>query len=277
VDGPDLGALVRARGPLPVAEACEFVRQIAAGLQHAHEKGMVHRDLKPANLLVARPTASAPMTVKIADFGLPKASAAAGEFAAPELLGTKAKTATAVDHRADLYSLGRVFHFLLTGQAGGEPLPLVQVRPDVPPDVAAIVHRLLAKNPDARFASAAELLRSLGSACVPLALPVDGAVNFDLSVPPVRHDRDSEGYLTGGKAGPSASAASPWAEITARTERDAETPPPRRDETPTPLPRKVKAPGHGEPVPLWMTAALLVGMVLMCVLGILVAVKLFAK
>src|SRR6185312_15979620 len=110
----------------------------------AHERGMVHRDIKPANLLVARPTPSAPPMVKIADFGLPKTSQGPTDFAAPELAGA----ATPADHRADLYSLGGVFYFLLTGRPpGAHPVPVGQVRPDVPADVAAAVHRLLAKHP----------------------------------------------------------------------------------------------------------------------------------
>src|SRR5438094_486202 len=55
VEGTDLARLVKERGPLPVAQACEFIRQAALGLQHAHEKGMVHRDVKPHNLMVTRP------------------------------------------------------------------------------------------------------------------------------------------------------------------------------------------------------------------------------
>ena len=107
VDGPSLDALVRQRGPLPVAEACEFVRQTAVGLQHALDMGMVHGDIKPANLLVARPTPAAPLTVKIADYGVPKAVRGPTDFAAP---------AGETDRRADLYSLGGAFYFLLTGR-----------------------------------------------------------------------------------------------------------------------------------------------------------------
>src|SRR5581483_3759866 len=71
VDGPSLEALVRERGPLPVAEAGALIRQAAAGLDHAHAKGMVHRAIQPANLLVARPSKAVPESVvKIADFGI---------------------------------------------------------------------------------------------------------------------------------------------------------------------------------------------------------------
>ena len=302
VDGPDLGAVVRARGPLPVADACEFIRQIAIGLEYAHAKGLAHSDLKPANLLVTRPTPSAPPVVKIADFGLPKTSPGASEFAAPELLGPHAKSAGAAgcagsttgaasaaerggaptrpaDHRSDLYSLGRVFYFMLTGRAGRETLPIVQLRPDVPSEVAAVVHRLLAPNPDDRFASATELLLQLDAACVPLAIPMEGeaGVNFDLPLPPVQPGRGS-GYLTGRQPQSAETpSADTWAQITAATESASNTVPVNSDETPVPQPRKPVLPGHGEPVPLWMTAALVVGVVLLCLLGIGVAVKILAK
>src|SRR5262245_316038 len=67
VDGIDLRNRVKQSGPLPVVEACEYIRQAALGLQHAHERGLVHRDIKPANLLVARPNGNNGATVKILD------------------------------------------------------------------------------------------------------------------------------------------------------------------------------------------------------------------
>src|SRR5207244_1425362 len=73
VDGPNLDQLVRARGPLAVGQACDFIRQAAQGLQCAHVNGMVHRDIKPANILVQRRAADgSPGLVKISDFGLSK-------------------------------------------------------------------------------------------------------------------------------------------------------------------------------------------------------------
>ena len=278
VDGPNLDALVRTRGPLPAAEACEYVRQAAAGLQHAHEKGMVHRDVKPTNLLVARPTPSAGPAVKIADFGIPKAPAGTSAFAAPEARG-----AGPVDHRADLYSLGAVLYFLLTGHApGAAPVPVGQLRPDVPPEVGAVVHRLLAPDPAARFASAAELLVHLDAACVPVAIPVDDVVSFELPAYPVRPGQDS-GYLSGRAQSSDIHVAaspdeSPWAQLTDEAVSAGDTVPLELIDTPesTPQPYTAK-PRHGEPVPLWMTAGLLVGVVLLCLAGIGLVVKLAAK
>jgi serine/threonine-protein kinase len=289
VDGPNLDDLVRHSGPLPVAEACEFVRQTASGLQHAHEKGMIHRDIKPTNLLVARPTPAAPLAIKIADFGIPKTLSTAGpsDSAAPEARGTGPGL---VDGRADLYSLGCVFYFLLTGRPpGAVPVPVGQLRPDVAPEVAVIVHRLLAPSPAMRFTSAAELLLHLDAACVPVAIPMD-EVNFDFPYP--GHPGHDSGFYFGGNPPPGsgphtplgsgafavptpAPEPSPWAQITEAVAE--ETKPFDLDVTPAPPPHKTKPKpkqtGHGEPVPLWRTITLLVSTVLLCVLCLVMIVK----
>lgn len=194
VDGPNLEQLVKQRGPLPVGVVCDFIRQAANGLQHAHEVGMVHRDIKPANLLVQRPTSSsanAYCSVKILDFGLARLQSwgpgkPGGESimaAENTVLGTpdflspeQARNMHSVDIRSDLYSLGCTMHYLLTGKTvfpGGttleklvrhsttEPPPIEALRPDVSPPVAAIYRRLMAKKPDHRFQTPAELAATL--------------------------------------------------------------------------------------------------------------------
>ncbi|QJW94022.1 serine/threonine-protein kinase [Frigoriglobus tundricola] len=289
VDGPNLEALVRQRGPLPVAQACEFVRQTAAGLHHAHEKGLVHRDLKPTNLMVVRPTPSAPLTVKIADFGVPKDGTEPTAYSAPEL--SEAAAAPAAP-RADLYALGGVFYFLLTGRPpeGDGTVPLSQCRPDVPPEVAAIVHRLLERSPALRVGSAEELLYDLDAVCVPVAVPLDGAVDFDAPAPLPYPGQDT-GYLTGRNAIPtdvvhplpgsgayslSDAVPSPWEQIT--NESDGDTMPLEPDATPTPRTmRRPKPTGRGESVPLWVTASLLVSIVLVCLMSIGAIAKMLLK
>ena len=72
VEGLDLAKMVKARGPLPVAHACNYIHQAALGLQHAHEQGMVHRDIKPSNLMLTRQGDRA--AIKVLDFGLAKVS-----------------------------------------------------------------------------------------------------------------------------------------------------------------------------------------------------------
>jgi serine/threonine protein kinase len=190
VEGTDLGRLVRRNGPLPVAHACEYIRQAALGLQHAFECGLVHRDLKPSNLLLE----SGHERIKILDLGLASLSFAeqgrsrTGLTETGSFLGTpdyiapeQAADPTTADIRADLYSLGCTLYHLLSGTPpfpGGTmahklnrhqleaPPPISHARPDVPADVAAIVHRLLEKSPDDRFQTPLELAQALASVAV---------------------------------------------------------------------------------------------------------------
>jgi serine/threonine protein kinase/WD40 repeat protein len=186
VEGISLARLVKERGPLPVAEACDYVRQAALGLQHAHERGMVHRDVKPDNLmLVASPVASAPGVVKVLDFGLATLTAERGggltsanvvmgtpDYMAPE----QAEDPRTADGRADVYSLGCTLYYLLTGSVPypeatsllkilahrEQPVPAIrQVRPDVSPELSAIVVRLLAKKPEDRYQTPGEVAAAL--------------------------------------------------------------------------------------------------------------------
>jgi serine/threonine protein kinase len=195
VAGLTLQRLVEESGPLSVAHACEVIRQSALGLQHAADQALVHRDIKPSNLMVvARPGEPLPPRpiVKILDMGVarlyqlrdvPEESLTTltrdgvvigtPDYIAPEQLEDPHRA----DIRADLYSLGCTFYFLLTGKVpfpGGTlvqkldrqrwqtPVSVDQLRPEVPRGVAAVVRRLLAKHPDDRYASPGELAGALG-------------------------------------------------------------------------------------------------------------------
>lgn len=189
VDGPTLRERVARDGPLPVEEWIRLLRQAADALAHAHERGLVHRDLKPANLMLTRDG-----QLKILDFGLahlhaPQATAddltepgqcmGTYDYVAPE----QADDARQADARSDLYSLGCTFYQLLTGRppfagrsalsklqahASEAPVPLGERRPDVPPELAAVIDRLMAKDPADRFPSAVALREAL-DALVPTA------------------------------------------------------------------------------------------------------------
>jgi serine/threonine-protein kinase len=183
VEGLSLQALVSRHGPLPVATACHYARQVAFGLQNAHEMGFVHRDIKPANLLVDRLG-----VVKILDLGLVRSEADAASGLTRQLdnksiLGTadyvapeQAVDSSRVDIRVDIYSLGATLYFLLAGrplfpdgrtaqklvwQQIKEPTPIDQLRPEVPPELADVVHKMLAKKPVDRFATPAEVFDAL--------------------------------------------------------------------------------------------------------------------
>jgi Tol biopolymer transport system component len=197
VEGQSLARLVAEGGPLPVREACAYVRQAALGLQHAHEQGMVHRDIKPANLMLT-PSGQ----VKVLDFGLARfamesgpalAEAAAETGPAPGesgsltqagmVMGTpdyiapeQARDAHAADVRADIYSLGCTLYDLLAGHAPfpegtavekvlahaeGKPRPLAAVRKEVPARLARVVEKMMAKDPGHRYQTPAEVAQAL--------------------------------------------------------------------------------------------------------------------
>ncbi len=177
VDGLDLAKLVEAKGPLPVASACNYIYQAALGLQHAHELSMVHRDIKPSNLMLMHQGSRA--VVKVLDFGLAKVRSEGAsdrgltyegqmlgtpDFIAPEQIGD----ARQADIRADIYSLGCTLYYLLTGHPpfkasnlydilqahhSMDALPLNLARPEVPVELAALVATMMAKEPDRRFQS----------------------------------------------------------------------------------------------------------------------------
>lgn len=276
VDGHDIEMLIRQRGPRPVAEACELVRQAAAGLDHAHAQGITHGDLKPTNLLVTQPsqTLLGPV-VKVADFGLARLqthstgtplpgaiSPRHADYAAPELTFLP----SSADHRADLYSLGAIFYFLLTGQPpfpGGtaaqkahrhqreQPARIERLRPDVPPPVAALLHQLLAKQPEARPQSAAEVIERLDNSAA-----AAGSVCFDIMPEHTFGGPGSSGYLV---AVPLASV-SPWEQITDRAEAPAE---------PTPT--------VSQPTPHWAVGTLALGMLAACLAAIVGLVNAMGK
>jgi urea transport system substrate-binding protein len=183
--GTDLSRLVKKTGPLAVADACEWARQAATGLQYIHERGLVHRDIKPSNLFLVDQR-----RVKILDLGLAvlrnESSPQKGLTEKGQILGTldymapeQWEDSRAVDIRADIYSLGCTLYHLLAGKPpfGGDeyptlmkqmwahaqaPLPpLREHRPEVPPGVVTVIERMLAKKPDDRFAAPAEVAASL--------------------------------------------------------------------------------------------------------------------
>ncbi|MFO0910501.1 MAG: family 16 glycoside hydrolase [Isosphaeraceae bacterium] len=185
VDGLDLSRMVKAKGPLPVAHACNFIHQAALGLEHAHEEGLIHRDIKPGNLMLSR-KGTKPI-VKILDFGLAKATREekvdSGLTSEGQALGTpdfiapeQILDAQKADIRADIYSLGGTLYYLLTGRPPFKANSLYDiyqahisrdadllnlVRPEVPAELAALVSKMMAKDPSRRFQTPAEVAKAI--------------------------------------------------------------------------------------------------------------------
>ncbi len=191
VEGQNLADYLAAKGPLPVVEACEVIRQAALGLQHAHERGMVHRDIKPNNLMR---TASG--RTKVLDFGLARFACEPGHATegsepttaahltgAGSVLGTadymapeQARDSHEADRRSDIYSLGCTLYHLLTNRppfpegtapeklrrhSSDVPHRLSALRPETPPGLVRIVDRMMAKRPEDRYQTAAEVAVAL--------------------------------------------------------------------------------------------------------------------
>ena len=185
VEGLDLSRLVKAKGPLPVSNACNYIHQAALGLQHAREIGMVHRDIKPSNLMLAKQGNRG--VIKVLDFGLAKVKSEGAEDGGlthdGQMLGTpeyvapeQIRDARRADIRADIYSLGCTFYCLLTGsppfQADNlyeilqahhsmDALPLNLARPEVPIELAALVAKMMAKEPERRFQTPKDVAQAL--------------------------------------------------------------------------------------------------------------------
>ena len=177
VPGRSCAELLREHGHLDVEEAVETVAQACRGLDYAHRNGVVHRDVKPGNLLVTPEG-----VVKLADFGIAKATEQSSITQVGSVLGTAAYLAPEQARgetsgpRSDLYSLGVVAYQLLSGRLPYEaaslselalkqqrelPSPLEELNPEVPPALAQAISIALALEPEGRYESASEMERAM--------------------------------------------------------------------------------------------------------------------
>lgn len=178
VQGADLAAVLRREGRLPVARALSIARQIAQGLQAAHEVGVVHRDLKPANVMLDEDDSAV-----IMDFGIARSTAGGGGTMLGAVVGTleymspEQAKAQPADHRADIYALGLIIYDMLVGQRHARhaesavaelmermqnaPPPLGSSDPTIPEPVERVVTRCLQPDPAFRYQTTRELVSDL--------------------------------------------------------------------------------------------------------------------
>jgi eukaryotic-like serine/threonine-protein kinase len=200
VQGTNLREYIERKGPPEMPLALAIMRQSAQAVGAAGESGLVHRDIKPENLLLTRKG-----QVKVADFGLCRDKEGPAlnltqpgvTMGTPMYMSPEQVQGYALDHRSDLYSLGVTFYHMLAGSppfraesaialalkhVRDEPVSLKVHRPDLPPELVALVMKLLAKDPSERYPSAAELLRdisrikeALNASSVPLSVTMPPA------------------------------------------------------------------------------------------------------
>ncbi len=197
VRGASLQKRIDSQGPLPLKDTLRIGAQIAAGLAAAHEQGLVHRDIKPANILLEEGVER----VTITDFGLARAvddasMTCSGVIAGtPQYMSPEQARGEPIDARSDLFSLGGVLYAMCTGRspfraettygvlhriANDKPTPVCEVNTDVPVWLGHLIERLMAKRPEDRFESAAQVAELLEGCLAhvqqPAAMPLPEAV-----------------------------------------------------------------------------------------------------
>jgi serine/threonine-protein kinase len=296
--GPDFAEVVKVRGALPVSEACDYIIQAAEAVAEAHAIGIAHRNLRPTTLVVTRRSDGSPL-VKVFDFAAAEAlhvepftkrsvslvGSSALLASLPYLSPEQVRDPHGVDFRADVYALGAVLYELLSGVAPFEaesapallamvaadtPVPLGNLRPDVPPELEQAVMRCLSKSRELRFASIADFATVLSafaspdstssiehilrlarrSTRLPPASVSDGRLatpTLPIASPPPSQETKSEPVLSA--AAPTFQEAPAAVRAPAFAAARSMPPPLRRTSLPPPLEPKVAAAPAAEPAP----------------------------
>jgi serine/threonine-protein kinase len=192
VNGGTLAQRVATHGPMPARDVTRIMREVAWALAYAHAQGVVHRDIKPANILLEQGTGRA----MVADFGIARLTEASGDTGAgmvlgtPEFMSPEQAAAEEIDGRSDLYALGIVAYYALTGtlpftapsasgvlalQLTKAPTPVATIARGAPRELTDAIDRCLEKTPEARFANGealADALELRGERSVEVPVPV---------------------------------------------------------------------------------------------------------
>jgi serine/threonine protein kinase len=264
VPGPNLLDVVKRFGPLDLGRAASYVRQVADGLDHAFRNGIIHRDVKPGNVLIDRAGHARLLDLGLARFYRDHTDQLTMKYDDKIVLGTadyiapeQVANSHAVDVRADVYALGSTLYFLLAGHppfpAGTvsqkllahrtkEPTPIREIRPEVPEGLAAVLAKMMAKDPKARYQTPAQVSAALADfvpAVVRLPAPEEmprlspAAEQPAEPSPALVFETDRRATATAPRR-PKTPPAMP-----ALTQADVETPPPA---FPTPLPESLRNP-----------------------------------
>jgi serine/threonine-protein kinase len=198
LEGEDLRTKIERRDPMPLVTKLRIIREVGEGLAHAHRMGIVHRDIKPGNIFIT--TAG---QVKILDFGLARVvssdlTRSGVVVGTPAYMSPEQLRAERVDQRSDIFSAGVVFYELLTlinpfhGDSDfaislkivqSEPVPIEALNPAIPPDIAALVHRAIQKDPARRYPNFDEFLADLSRTAAGGAPVADGSDELVLPDP----------------------------------------------------------------------------------------------
>ncbi len=182
VEGRNLREYVEKKGPPEVLVGLSIMRQVASALQRASELGIIHRDIKPENILLTRKGEA-----KVADFGLSRVfgedrqplhlTQSGVTMGTPLYMSPEQVEGRPVDPRTDIYSFGVTCYFMLAGHppyqgqnpfevalqhVQGTPRPLAEIRPDLPPGLCAVVHKMMARQPEQRYQTGREIVRDVG-------------------------------------------------------------------------------------------------------------------
>jgi len=201
LDGESLAEVLEPGQPLPVRDVVIMGLQLARALDYAHRRGIVHRDIKPGNIARVRNT----LDIRVMDFGIAHVESTKGEqrtrvgdvLGTPQYMAPEQMQGDKIDGRSDLFSAGIVLYQMLTGQrpfqgdsvvnlalkiAKEDPTPMAKLRPGLPATLRRVVDRCLAKAPEHRFQTGAELAEALGRVLVEIDEEA-GAANRPRIVP----------------------------------------------------------------------------------------------
>ncbi|QEL13282.1 serine/threonine protein kinase [Limnoglobus roseus] len=201
VDGSNMLEIVKKFGPMNIDRAVGYVKQVAGGLDFAFRSGIIHRDVKPGNILIDRKGNARVLDMGLARFFKDTSDMLTVKYDDKIVLGTadyvapeQVANSHGVDVRADVYALGATLYFLLAGHPPfptgtvsqkllwhrtKEPTAIRQIRPEVSEELAAVLVKMMAKDPNARYQSPGEVLQAL-TAFAPATLPIPPAAEMPI-------------------------------------------------------------------------------------------------